>query len=74
MGYHATFDSSVMKNLGVLVFLVCIIGHIMGIGISRSIGISLSICISCGIGISHGIGFGYGISIGATMQNLAVLA
>ena len=37
-----------MKNLGVLVFLVCIIGHIMGIGISLSIG------------ISHGIGRGIG--------------
>ena len=42
--------------------------QIIGIGISRGIGIS------CEIGISHGMGFGYGISIGATMQNLTVLA
>ena len=51
-----------MKNMGVMVILVCLIGHIIGIGIS------------CEIGISHGMCFGYGISIGATMQNLAVLA
>ena len=58
-----------MKNMGVMDFLVCLIGHIFVIGISRGIGIS------CGIGISHGIGFGYGISIrGATMQNLTLLA
>ena len=42
-----------MKNMGVMGFLVCLIGHIIGIGISRNIGIS------CEIGISHVMGFGY---------------
>ena len=55
-----------MKNMGVIVFLVCHIGSSIGIGISRGIGIS------CGIGISFGIGCGIGI--GATMQHLTVLA
>jgi hypothetical protein len=57
-----------MKNMGVMDFLVCYIGCSISIGISRCIGIS------CCIGISYGIGLAQGIIIGATMQNLSLLA
>ena len=57
-----------MKNMGVMVFLVCHICCSIGIGISQRIGISHGIGISCGICLGHGIG------IGPTMQNLSLLS
>ena len=65
-------------------FLVCHIGPSisisLGIGISFGIGISCSIGINHSFGISHSIGIScgfshiHGIAIGATMQNLGLLA
>ena len=49
-------------------FLVCHVGCSISIGISRGIGISH------GIGISPCIGLDHGIVLGATMQNLSLLA
>ena len=57
-----------MKNIGFMDFLVCYIGCSISIGISRGNGISFCISISRGIGLSKGI------NIGATMENLSLLA
>ena len=57
-----------MKNMGVMGFLVCDIGCSSGIGISQGIGISPGIGISCHIGLVNGT------DIGATMQNLILMA
>ena len=62
----AKFESSGMKYLGVMHFLVCHIGCSIDIGSSQGIGIS-----RC-IGISYS--FGLGIIIGVIMQNFSLSA